>query len=646
MNKLEVLTIVKDWIHDLSYINMETDVEHIMDTDGDTFKVYYISSEFIISITWLAHSESITILINHQFIASIENNGEIVYDESYYEEKLKPLVQFDIRSLISRLKHPPTKEFKAFCKGVEEWLSHLNNSTFKWYWYSPTVNSIGKCYKVNVGPFERLFHIENCDGGIILDINYNQTIKYIDGLVTVLPKSVIKPFTFEEISHLRDTIFSSMHNEENNLKIIRIEEILKQWLSDMSMTYTRNGEHAYIACITQRGLHPSTHAHIGVSVHEQNPCIWLYNTTNRIITFDPDNNWEPDMLTTYSNHYPFSHTNLTKLMAMYVKEFCGIDYEFRNTIFNTIEQFLKRRYHGRIALSKNNIKHVRWNFRGKIFEFVWVHDRWRVSTTNLGVHVRISDIYPSGDINMGSCIGSEEKGLINEIREAIKPVPDSTDEDLLESISKEYRTITDVLTDDFKKKVKERNTVINSSDINNVINVINAGDIQEFPSKIEVAESIFHHRPIDEIRKEFNDAVHSIKPETLWFDSMTDVIENIKKQEEKEMLIDETLAVKIVKQRGGMYIPEIKHVLFNETKLVTTVIFTDGDRVTSKCCDENVFDPEMGFAMCIMKKLYGNRTRFQKEIKKYHNAGIHRNIKIAEKAARKEKEKEENDAEI
>jgi hypothetical protein len=409
----------------------------------------------------------------------------------------------------------------------------------------------------------------------------------------------------------------------------------------MTMTYTV-GEHEYeyFASISTRPVHPATHAYIGISVHEKKPCIWLYNTTNIIITFDPDNNWVPTLLTAYSNAYPFSNTNITKLMAMYVKEFCdGADYEFRNKIFNAVEQWLKRKYDSTFYISTHDlIRHIKWStsistISTGTYELDWIDGKWRLSTLRFCTYKRICDITQNGDINMGYSIGPEEKDLINEIREAIKPTPDSTDDDLLAAFNNEFRTITDVIEND---KYGCNNKTIDDICTSNQY-------IQTPPVNFMPYKSLLWHKDVNEIKKDLNDAVHSIKPETVWIDSMTDVIENIKKQEEKEMPI-EAMAVKIVKQRegtGNITIPSIKHVLFNETKMVTTVIFADGDKVTSKCCDENVFDPEIGFAMCIMKKIYGNRTKFQKQIEKYHIAGIHRNKKIAEKAARKEKENDE-----
>ena len=651
MDKREVLTIVKDWIHDLSYVNMEIDVTHEMPTMlEDTFKVFYMSSEFEITIREIVNS--IEISINGNLMITIDHNDDVL-NEDYYAINVKPLAPSDIRSLLHKLKYPPTEKMRSFCKGIEEWLSHLNNSTVKWYWYSPTVKSIGKCFKVQVGPFERLFHIENRDGGIVMDINYNQTIKYIDGVVSVTTPKPVQPFTIEEIKSLRDTIKNSMNINEKDLKIKRIEEILKQWLSDMTMTYTR-GEHEneYLTCISSRPSHEATYAYIGMSIHAKEPCIWLYNTTNRIITFDPDNNWEPDMLTTYYNAYPFSNTNLAKLMAMYVKEFCGIDYEFRNKICFTVEEWLKRKshddpYYHNLTLINNMIKNVKWCISRGCYDIEWINNKWRLSRVMFYTYKRICDITPNGDINIGTCIGTEEKSLIDEIRANIKPTPDSTDEDLLASISKEYRTVTDALTDDFKQKMDERNkeyeelrnfidsikklveedpVVISKSTADKLCAeshaVINTSDIIEKAKQLHIHKfpkvEIVKARPINEIRKDLKEAINGFKPDICYIDKIfaADVI-NIRKEETK------------------MNIPEIKHVLFNETKKVTTVLFNDGTRVTSKAMADDEFDPEVGFAMCLMKKLYGNRTRFQKQIEKYHNAGIHRNKKIAEKAERK-----------
>ena len=88
-------------------------------------------------------------------------------------------------------------------------------------------------------------------------------------------------------------------------------------------------------------------------------------------------------------------------------------------------------------------------------------------------------------------------------------------------------------------------------------------------------------------------------------------------------------------------IPGIKNVLFNDTKGITTVLFDDGTITMSKTKDGETYDREIGFAMCIMKKMYGNRTRFQKEIKHWTSVCENANKKIADKAAKKQDKNEE-----
>lgn len=107
---------------------------------------------------------------------------------------------------------------------------------------------------------------------------------------------------------------------------------------------------------------------------------------------------------------------------------------------------------------------------------------------------------------------------------------------------------------------------------------------------------------------------------------------------------DAELIMKVVKERNNMIkIPEIKNVLFNDTKRTTTVLFEDGTITMSKSMNADTYDHEVGFAMCIMKKIYGNRTRFQKEIKRWTSVCENANKKIADKAAKKQ---DKNDEEV
>ena len=102
------------------------------------------------------------------------------------------------------------------------------------------------------------------------------------------------------------------------------------------------------------------------------------------------------------------------------------------------------------------------------------------------------------------------------------------------------------------------------------------------------------------------------------------------------------MIMEIVKERNNMIkIPGIKNVLFNDTKHTTTVLFEDGTITMSKTTDGETYNHEVGFAMCIMKKMYGNRTRFQKEIKKWTSVCEYANKKIADKASKKQEKNEE-----
>lgn len=57
----------------------------------------------------------------------------------------------------------------------------------------------------------------------------------------------------------------------------------------------------------------------------------------------------------------------------------------------------------------------------------------------------------------------------------------------------------------------------------------------------------------------------------------------------------------------------IKKVIFNDP--ATIVIWSDESKTIVKCCDSDVFDPEKGLAMAVMKKVYGDN--FHKVIKEW-----------------------------
>ena len=59
----------------------------------------------------------------------------------------------------------------------------------------------------------------------------------------------------------------------------------------------------------------------------------------------------------------------------------------------------------------------------------------------------------------------------------------------------------------------------------------------------------------------------------------------------------------------------IKKVVFNPP--ATIVIFNDGTKSVVKCGEGEKFDPEVGFAMVMMKEMFESRSGFKKFIKKF-----------------------------
>lgn len=60
---------------------------------------------------------------------------------------------------------------------------------------------------------------------------------------------------------------------------------------------------------------------------------------------------------------------------------------------------------------------------------------------------------------------------------------------------------------------------------------------------------------------------------------------------------------------------KINNVIFNDP--ATIVFWADGTKTVVKCGKDDVYDPEKGLAMAIVKKLYGNVGHYYEEIKKW-----------------------------
>ena len=63
------------------------------------------------------------------------------------------------------------------------------------------------------------------------------------------------------------------------------------------------------------------------------------------------------------------------------------------------------------------------------------------------------------------------------------------------------------------------------------------------------------------------------------------------------------------------YLPEIKNVKFNGP--ATIVFWADGTKTVVKCQDGDDYSEEVGLAMCIVKKAFGNKSKYNDIFKKW-----------------------------
>lgn len=63
------------------------------------------------------------------------------------------------------------------------------------------------------------------------------------------------------------------------------------------------------------------------------------------------------------------------------------------------------------------------------------------------------------------------------------------------------------------------------------------------------------------------------------------------------------------------YVPSIKKVIFNNP--ATIVFWNDGTKTTVKCSERDEYSEEVGLAMAISKKAFGNKGNFNEVFKKY-----------------------------
>lgn len=129
--------------------------------------------------------------------------------------------------------------------------------------------------------------------------------------------------------------------------------------------------------------------------------------------------------------------------------------------------------------------------------------------------------------------------------------------------------------------------------------------------------------PTDEaiMRKIFLDMIKSPFPETLIPKSKQDVCMFMKKGGDfvREPIYwmpsaDDTKNSGFTFSLATNYF--VKRVIFNEP--ATIVFWQDGSKTVVKCGPHDTYDPEKGFAMCFMKRFFGNSNRFHKLLKIAH----------------------------
>ena len=107
------------------------------------------------------------------------------------------------------------------------------------------------------------------------------------------------------------------------------------------------------------------------------------------------------------------------------------------------------------------------------------------------------------------------------------------------------------------------------------------------------------------------------------------------------------LSMNIVKPRNRdlrewvRIIPRIKSILFNEKKKVTTIIWNDNTKTMAKCTADDVYDEEIGVAICIAKKYYdNNQNQMRKEINKFKTRQKKREDAVQKRLDKKNKSTE------
>ena len=357
MDNKAIITIVKDWIHDLG-IDI-SDIQLEIRGVRNTIKFDYRSTKVDITIMErIVNNKRFFISINNIHIAAIEENGIIT---DMFTGYIEPFSIVEIYNLLNRLKYPITKEFKAFCKAIEEFFTRKKTRYDRQLIVSANHISM---YTMYSGDYHAGILIKEEYNSITMKCNDTKIIEYTycDNIVKTVDVAPPTPLSFAEIHEIKDAIIYELiphdkpdTDEDKHITDIKVK--VYKWLTGFI-----NKHGGYIEVLgdktwTYHANFPKKSVTVGIySAYVK--YLWIGNPANRVIVFDVNDNWKAEL--------------------------CGIHHE----CFPIIQQDL--------------------------------------------IKLQFS---------------------LNELYTANKP--DSTDEELLESISKAYRTVTDVLTDDFKQKADD-----------------------------------------------------------------------------------------------------------------------------------------------------------------------------------------------
>lgn len=84
-----------------------------------------------------------------------------------------------------------------------------------------------------------------------------------------------------------------------------------------------------------------------------------------------------------------------------------------------------------------------------------------------------------------------------------------------------------------------------------------------------------------------------------------------------DSIIASTIFIPKCTPKPTNYLPEIKNVKFNGP--ATVVFWADGTKTVVKCQDGDDYSEEAGLAMCIVKKAFGNTSKYNDIFKKWCN---------------------------